>query len=225
MPGRWSAAAARIRNSPQVARRARWRAVAEKLPRASARQNRRRRRRAVAERVALARDYLGADAAREDRAAGARALRPLRRSGVEFSPRRRAARGARRRTNPARPPRCRPSAICCSVSRRRRPMISRTTCGCCASAARCAWRTARCSGSKRRKGAKNTLVDENDRPLPEDHLPRWLGAGRSRDVRRRIRPDRGGLAQGRPRPARSGRRPRRNAGREFGRSQRAVRVA
>ena len=30
-------------------------------------------------------------------------------------------------------------------------------------------------GLKRRKGAKNTLVDENDRPLPDDHLQRWLG--------------------------------------------------
>jgi chromosome segregation protein len=30
-------------------------------------------------------------------------------------------------------------------------------------------------GLKRRKGAKNTLVDENDRPLPDDHLTRWLG--------------------------------------------------
>jgi uncharacterized protein YhaN len=29
-------------------------------------------------------------------------------------------------------------------------------------------------GLKRRKGAKNTLVDENDRPLPDDHLQRWL---------------------------------------------------
>jgi chromosome segregation protein len=28
---------------------------------------------------------------------------------------------------------------------------------------------------KRRKGAKSTLVDENDRPLPDDHLTRWLG--------------------------------------------------
>jgi chromosome segregation protein len=28
---------------------------------------------------------------------------------------------------------------------------------------------------KRRKGAKNTLVDENDRTLPDDHLQRWLG--------------------------------------------------
>ncbi len=30
-------------------------------------------------------------------------------------------------------------------------------------------------GLKRRKGAKNTLVDENDQPLPDDHLQRWLG--------------------------------------------------
>ncbi len=30
--------------------------------------------------------------------------------------------------------------------------------------------------ARRRKGAKNTLVDFDDKPLPDDHLQRWLGA-------------------------------------------------